>query len=206
MQLLQVVLQGWRSRVTHKNRRLQTLHHGTSQHNTSYLSTSAARRLSFSTIDSPVVSYTPTIDTSFAHAHHAHTTCESPTESISSNAQIKVLLLEIAVSIHSVFVGVALGVADSKRFGQMLAAIALYLPFSNTRSSHQFFEGIALGTTLVNAGLDRRKIWILSLVFAVTTPIGILVGILIKNSLEGDSSSAFYAQGMRARILIARLF
>ncbi|KAL3901051.1 MAG: hypothetical protein SGCHY_000901 [Lobulomycetales sp.] len=121
--------------------------------------------------------------------------CRSPvTDSVISpevadpnqGIHVKILLLEVAISVHSVFVGVALGVADSTRFTQMLGAI----------SFHQFFEGVALSTTIMNANLPLNKILVLSGVFSATTPFGIMIGIFLRAGLAAESPASLITQGV----------
>jgi zinc transporter 1/2/3 len=112
--------------------------------------------------------------------------------------RIAVLLLEIGIATHSIIIGVALGVAANDDFVPLLMAL----------SCHQFFEGysiityfvtcsgIALGSTVVDAAYSAWKSWMLVGVYGVTTPIGILVGIVIHSTYNGNSTSALLVQGI----------
>ena len=40
----------------------------------------------------------------------------------------------------------------------------------------QLFEGFAIGSAAVNSGLTTTKIFLLGLIYSVTTPVGIAVG------------------------------
>jgi len=95
-------------------------------------------------------------------------------------------MLEFGISIHSVIIGVALGVERSE-FVPLLIALVF----------HQLFEGIGLGCTLteVTNKKQRHLSIVLGIVFALTTPIGICIGIGI--ALSGYSpTGALIAQGV----------
>jgi solute carrier family 39 (zinc transporter), member 1/2/3 len=66
--------------------------------------------------------------------------------------------------VHSVIIGSSLGVSSGQEFDSLLIAI----------SFHQFFEGIALGTSIVEAQFNNfTKSILLAMVYIVTTPVGI---------------------------------
>jgi len=94
-------------------------------------------------------------------------------------------MLEFGISIHSVIIGVALGVEKSE-FVPLLIALVF----------HQLFEGIGLGCTLTEANKKQLPLSaVLGIVFALTTPIGICIGIGI--ALSGYSpTGALIAEGV----------
>lgn len=83
----------------------------------------------------------------------------------------KMLVLLFGLSFHSFFVGLALGVGGGE-VGLFVAIVA-----------HQFFEGMALGGRILKAQLEKnkerasRRRWLYDLVFAISCPVGISVGI-----------------------------
>jgi zinc transporter 1/2/3 len=93
------------------------------------------------------------------HSCHSH--------GIASNAEtdmkkVTVAILEIGIAAHSVIIGIALGVATGSSFPPLLIAICF----------HQLFEGLALGSTIAQAGYGRVKSLLLGGVYALTTPLG----------------------------------
>ena len=81
--------------------------------------------------------------------------------------KISTYLLEFGIALHSVLIGVALGVTNDT-FIVLLVAL----------SFHQFFEGMALGAQI--ARVERMSLCsaiTMVLTFALTTPIGIAIGI-----------------------------
>jgi len=84
-------------------------------------------------------------------------------------------VLLVGLSFHSLFVGISLGVADSD-WGLFTAIIF-----------HQFFEGLALGARVARAQFKSKlHVWILDLVYAIATPLGIVIGIGINQATHND--------------------
>jgi len=86
----------------------------------------------------------------------------------SSNNAATVYILEAGIAVHSIIIGVDLGLTIEE-FRPLLMALVF----------HQFFEGIGLGYKL--AELKSKKIIrpvINSMIYAITTPLGVVIGIL----------------------------
>lgn len=60
----------------------------------------------------------------------------------------------------------------------------------------QLLEGLALGSTAVEAGLRLRTTLILALAFAFTTPVGIAAGIGVRNSLNASGAPMLLTTGI----------
>ncbi|KYK62016.1 membrane zinc transporter [Drechmeria coniospora] len=81
-----------------------------------------------------------------------------------------IFILEFGVVFHSVFIGLTLGTTD----GAGLVTLLVVLVF------HQMFEGLGLGSRLALAPWPKRKRWLpylLAMAFALSTPVGVAVGI-----------------------------
>ena len=92
--------------------------------------------------------------------------------------KISIYLLEFGIALHSVLIGLALG-TEVEQF--ILLFIALCF--------HQFFEGMALGAQL--ARLDRlplRSAIFMVLFYAITTPLGIAIGIGVQSKAYNPKS------------------
>jgi len=136
--------------------------------------------------------------------HHAGHTCHDPAAlfmlgeedgddtTINSRRKIGTYILEFGIATHSILIGLALGVTPAPEFIPLLFALIF----------HQFFEGVALGTRIgeLSTMSKQRKKFVKALVmagvFAVTTPIGIIVGILLREVYAGTSTSALVLQGV----------
>lgn len=102
-------------------------------------------------------------------------------------AQISaVFLSEASISVHSVLIGLALGITTGDEIVPLLIALTF----------HQFLEGVAIGTAAVYAGMKTRTVAILALVFALTTPVGIAIGIGVRYSFNENNPTALYTQGV----------
>ncbi|TPP40437.1 ZIP Zinc transporter family protein [Leishmania donovani] len=79
---------------------------------------------------------------------------------------VAALCMELGVTLHSVFVGLALAVSN----GADLRALIIALVF------HQLFEGLAMGARLADASFKISLELALMLVFSLSAPIGIAAG------------------------------
>ncbi|KAG0259003.1 high-affinity Zn(2+) transporter zrt1 [Mortierella polycephala] len=103
------------------------------------------------------------------------------------STKVSTYMLEMGIALHSVFIGIALGVLSGSEFLAMTIAICF----------HQFFEGIALGSRI--ADLTFRKRWmpmILVLIFALVTPLGVAIGMGMRTSYKANSVENLIAMGV----------
>ena len=109
-------------------------------------------------------------------------------------AQEELEVVESTSAIHSIIIGIALGSLAGEENVAALQPLLIAICF------HQFFEGIGLGTVVEAARIElgTAKIIIFSLTFALTVPMGVVVGILITDdqALEnGPNESQTYTAG-----------
>lgn len=99
------------------------------------------------------------------------------------------ILLIVALCFHSLFEGIAIGVAETK----IDAWKALWTIFL-----HKIFAAIAMGIALLRMIPDRPFISssAYSFFFAISSPIGISIGILLDATAEGSVADWFYAISM----------
>lgn len=95
----------------------------------------------------------------------------------SLNVIVKAYMMEISVAIHSIIIGIALGSLGGEAQLPALEALIVAICF------HQFFEGLGLGTVIEGARLHlgMTKITIFALIFALTVPVGVMIGIVITS-------------------------
>ncbi|KPA85256.1 putative zinc transporter [Leptomonas pyrrhocoris] len=79
---------------------------------------------------------------------------------------VAAICMEFGVTLHSVFVGLAVAVSN----GSDLRALIIALVF------HQMFEGLAMGARLADASFKLSLEIVLMLVFSFSAPIGIAAG------------------------------
>lgn len=94
-----------------------------------------------------------------------------------SQAVAKVHMFETSVAIHSILVGFALGITSDEQSALSLMVALLF---------HQLCEGFGMGSAIKLAKITGGHMAVLVAIFAVTTPIGILIGI---GATYGDSES-----------------
>ena len=107
---------------------------------------------------------------------------------------VKAYMMEISVAIHSIIIGIAVGGSAGEENLPSLQALLIAICF------HQFFEGLGLGTVIAAARLHFgiAKIAIFALVFALTVPIGVIIGIFITTEQtleEGPTVTQQYTEG-----------
>lgn len=121
----------------------------------------------------------------------------------------KLIVSEVSIGIHSVLIGIALGVTSSSSFVSLFIAIIfhqvrlLYSCCCVRQTNHamllfktQFFEGIALGSSASEFGIGGKLILVFALIYSVMTPIGVAVGIGIRESLNVNSSAYLLVTGI----------
>ncbi|RHY62672.1 hypothetical protein DYB38_003236 [Aphanomyces astaci] len=118
------------------------------------------------------------------HHHHHHHQPGAIRDPLAK--QLNVILFECSVAVHSIIIGVEMGVASGDTFHTLLTAI----------SFHQFFEGIAVGSSSQGAFSQFKTSVFVALGFAITTPCGIFLGILISGSYAPTSAAALWVKGI----------
>ena len=99
-----------------------------------------------------------------------------------------IFILEFGVVFHSIFVGLTLAVA-----GAEFKTLYVVLVF------HQTFEGLGLGSRLAATPWPKSKPWtayILALIFGLSTPIALGVGLGIRESYAPNSQKALIVNGV----------
>lgn len=96
------------------------------------------------------------------------------------------MLTEAGIIFHSVMIGLTLGVTSGATFPGLLAALCM----------HQFFEGFAIGSTAVDAGLRPGQAAAMGSAYAATTPAGMVAGIALRESLDQGAPAARLAAGI----------
>ncbi|KAI9102276.1 hypothetical protein K1719_023478 [Acacia pycnantha] len=99
------------------------------------------------------------------------------------------ILLIIALCFHSLFEGIAIGVADKKQD----AWRALW-----TISLHKIFAAIAMGIALLRMIPNRPLLscTLYSFAFAMSTPVGTAIGIIIDSTTQGSLADWFFSISM----------
>ncbi|KAJ2077059.1 hypothetical protein H4R24_005351 [Coemansia sp. RSA 988] len=103
--------------------------------------------------------------------------------------RLSTYILELGIALHSIIVGMTLAVTGGSEFKTLLVAI----------SFHQFFEGLALGTRISSLNFRRRPLLSClfnASVFALTTPLGQIIGIGIRQTFAPRSPSSLLTMGI----------
>jgi zinc transporter ZupT len=110
---------------------------------------------------------------------------------------LKAYVLECAIAVHSVIMGLSLGAMDDSDITNIKVLMVAY-------GIHQLLEGVSLGCAISATRLSFNKIAGLVGFFACTLPFGIILGLLISSSTESSTGELVkgYANGIAAGILI----
>lgn len=110
-----------------------------------------------------------------------------------NQARQRVYIAEASIVIHSIMIGIDVGIQYEEEYASILIAILF----------HQFFEGFGLGQMLQSAGFESTfKIALMSACFSLTTPFGILVGMLVHKDFDKKKES----DGTRLAVSILNSF
>ncbi|KAL3369341.1 hypothetical protein AABB24_009931 [Solanum stoloniferum] len=89
-------------------------------------------------------------------------------------------VLEIGIIFHSVIIGVTLGMSQNQ---------CTIRPLVAALSFHQIFEGMGLGGCIAQAGFSFGTTAYMSFMFSVTTPMGIVLGMIVFSMTGYDDTS-----------------
>ncbi len=97
----------------------------------------------------------------------------------------EMFVLFFGLFFHNTFVGVSLGVAGNNY--QLFIAVIF----------HQFAEGLGMGSRVAMANIKSRlTICLIDLLFSLSAPAGIAVGLAIKGSIENGSFAYNIVEGV----------
>ncbi|KAG0362730.1 ZIP zinc transporter-domain-containing protein [Gamsiella multidivaricata] len=103
------------------------------------------------------------------------------------STKVSTYMLEIGIALHSVFIGIALGVLAGSEFLAMTIAICF----------HQFFEGIALGSRIADLSFRKKYVPVLLvLAFALVTPLGVAIGMGVRSTYRAGSVENLITMGV----------
>lgn len=110
---------------------------------------------------------------------------EHVAEHIHGSLLASVILL-LAISIHSVFDGLAIGISSNAK--ELISTTAAVL-------AHKGFGGYALGSSMVASEMNERDFVTLVLVFSACTPVGIILGTIFERLGDSDDPDGWKIVG-----------
>merc|ERR1719369_1311364 len=123
--------------------------------------------------------YTSEIDSSFSsdeHLTHDHSHIDGVFQ---NHSTIRSIILLIALSFHSVFEGMAIGLQEN-----LTQLISLFMAVI----AHKAVMAFSLGLTLAQAALSTKQYMVSILIFSLASPIGMAIGMALamEHSLGAD--------------------
>ena len=125
---------------------------------------------------------------SLAGDKHTHGVEEGHMHSLllgNSERTVAAYILEFGLTSHSVIIGITVGVASHTDLQTLIPALVF----------HQFFEGFALGARLAEVGFSIWNEISLMLIYSLSCPIGIAIGIGITSTYNQNSTTANLVEG-----------
>ena len=121
-------------------------------------------------------------------APHGHShDCAHVDAAFAAEESWRVTLLEAGIIFHSIMIGVTLGAASGAGFTTLLIVITF----------HQFFEGAALGARIALLyWISKIRAVIMGICFILITPIGIAIGIGVRQSFSQNGKASLLAVGI----------
>jgi len=114
------------------------------------------------------------------HSHHSATLD-------AQDHKLRAYMIEGSIAIHSVLIGVGLGVLNDFQEVEILLVALCF---------HQLFEGIALGGAVAKAKSSKAFLSSLICLFSFSCPIGIGIGSAVASSFEDGDPAGVWAQGV----------
>lgn len=115
------------------------------------------------------------------HGENGHSHSHAPME----QSSLRAIILTVALSFHSLFEGLAIGLQTSAdAMISLLCAVVI----------HKGVMAFSLGLNIVQSNLSRKSFFVSLLIFSVASPLGVVIGILITNlqqSIGRDVANAF---------------
>ncbi len=127
-----------------------------------------------------------------SHGHRQHTPCCGPSSTPAPPTLERFRLatlapvMELGCVFHTFILGLALGTLYDVG---AVRALVIALSF------HQLLEGVGLLTVLIGGGMRRAHLLLGSVLYSLTCPVGIAVGIGISGSYDRQSVTARAVQG-----------
>jgi zinc transporter ZupT len=112
-------------------------------------------------------------------------------DAMTASAQLKrwkwkMYLIEASIALHSILIGLGLGVLEETESIHVLTAALAF---------HQLFEGIVIGGMMVQIKFDRCVLLVMGVSFVSACPLGVGIGILVHEQLAEPSVNSQWILG-----------
>lgn len=125
------------------------------------------------------------VDHDVPEQSHDHSMLVSVHEDPNSHSNLRTVVLLLAISLHSVFEGLAIGLeTDTYKLLELLTAVGI----------HKSIIALSLGMNLVQTKFSLAFMIVCAVIFAVAAPLGVGVGMSVVNI--GQSKQTHLAAGL----------
>ena len=119
------------------------------------------------------------------HEHKEHT---------HKGSSITPYILLLALGFHGLFEGMALGIQSSVQ-----STLSLFLAIA----AHKWAASLTLGISFVKAGIERKQLILMVLIFAFIGPVGVVIGLILSSTANEIVQGIFLAISVGTFIYIA---
>ena len=129
----------------------------------------------YSSTQGDAMSMIDTLPSSDSHDVH-----EAAIDLLLVDQHVSTIILEVGVALHSIIIGFVVGVARDEFFTLFIAL-----------SVHQFFEGVALSSTVLHNQFRARVVAVFAIVYGLTTPFGVALGLAVGSRFDSTTEPSF---------------
>ena len=124
--------------------------------------------------------------------HHEHE--HEHKEHTHKGSSITPYILLLALGFHGLFEGMALGIQSSVQ-----STLSLFLAIA----AHKWAASLTLGISFVKAGIERKQLILMVLIFAFIGPVGVVIGLILSSTANEIVQGIFLAISVGTFIYIA---
>ena len=145
----------------------------------------------------PITKKSAVLEEGHSHGSHGDGCAEEEHARSHIETFVDAIIAEFSLSLHSILVGITVGVVLDAELSVLVVALAF----------HQFFEGVTLGSRIEAAKFKLATAAALAFLFAASAPVGIAIGIgLVQaNSAFATESNYILATGVLEAIAAGML-
>jgi len=133
------------------------------------------------------VTYCVNRDQSTEEQSKAHSEDSLADKKTSFLTSLRSFFLVLALSIHSIFEGMAIGL-DKEESGVWKLFLAITI--------HAIPIVFCIGTEMISSGVKKARILVYMIVLSITTPVGVLIGIIVTLHVEDDAGNHIFVVGV----------
>jgi hypothetical protein len=110
------------------------------------------------------------------------------------SAYIKLWVSEVGIFVHSIIIGITLGITKTQSFARTLLIVLVV---------HQLFEGLTVGTLVIAAHCNKLQSIFFVLLFAIGVPVGVGIGMGVQDHVDKVATGVLLSMSGGILIFVA---